>query len=113
VPLMFWTENAKGGKYHCTIDLLFDWFGISCMTTDNFCFYLQNRLIQTSQTGGQQYTDISPFSIPCFGQRRIDRLHNGTSCPPAWFRLGSYVASYYLAVAPQSHQKDIFCSTVM
>jgi hypothetical protein len=23
-------------KYHCTIDLLFDWFGISCMTTDNF-----------------------------------------------------------------------------
>jgi hypothetical protein len=27
--------------YHCTIDLLFGWFGISCMTTDNFCFYLQ------------------------------------------------------------------------
>jgi hypothetical protein len=27
--------NTKGGKYHCTIDLLFDWFGISCMTTDN------------------------------------------------------------------------------
>jgi len=34
------------------------------MTTDNFCFYLQNRLIQTSQTGGQQYNDTSPFSIP-------------------------------------------------
>ncbi len=55
----------KGGEYHCTIDLLFDWFGISCMTTDNFCFYLQNRLIQTSQTGGQWYSDTSPFSIPC------------------------------------------------
>jgi hypothetical protein len=41
------------GKYHCTVDLLFDWFGINSMTTDNFCFYLQNRLIQTSQTGGQ------------------------------------------------------------
>jgi hypothetical protein len=27
------------------------------MTSDNFCFYLQNRLIQTSQTGGQQYSD--------------------------------------------------------
>ncbi len=52
------------GKYHCTVDLLFDWFGISCMTTDNFCFYLQNRLIQTSQTGGQRYSDTSPFSIP-------------------------------------------------
>jgi hypothetical protein len=34
------------------------------MTTDNFCFYLQNRLIQTSQTGGQQYSDTSPLSIP-------------------------------------------------
>ncbi len=35
-----------------------------CMTTDNFCFYLQNRLIQTGQTGGQQYSDASPFSVP-------------------------------------------------
>ncbi len=34
------------------------------MTTDNFCFYLQNRLIQTSQTVGQWYSDTSPFSIP-------------------------------------------------
>jgi hypothetical protein len=34
------------------------------MTTDNFCFNLQNRLIQTSQTGGQQCCDTSPFSIP-------------------------------------------------
>jgi hypothetical protein len=52
------------GKYHCTVDLLFDWFGVSCMAIDNICFYLQNRLIQTSQTGGQQYSDTSPFSIP-------------------------------------------------
>jgi hypothetical protein len=28
-------------------------------------FYLQNRLIQTIQTGGQWYSDTSPFSIPC------------------------------------------------
>jgi hypothetical protein len=35
------------------------------MATDNFCFYLQNRLIQTSQTGGQWYSDTSPFSLPC------------------------------------------------
>jgi len=31
-----------------------------------FLFYLQNRLIQTSQTGGQWYSDTSPFSFPCF-----------------------------------------------
>jgi hypothetical protein len=40
-----------------------DWFGISCMTTDNFCFHLQNRLIQTSQTGGQRYSDTPPLII--------------------------------------------------
>jgi hypothetical protein len=34
------------------------------MTADNFCFYLQKRQIQTSQTGGQRYSDTSPFSIP-------------------------------------------------
>ncbi len=45
------TREYWRGKYHCTVDLLFVWFGIRCMTTDNFCFYLQNRLIQTSQTG--------------------------------------------------------------
>ncbi len=33
---------------------LFDWFGISCMTTFNFCYYWKNRLIQTSQTGVPQ-----------------------------------------------------------
>jgi hypothetical protein len=37
------------------------------MTTDNFCFYLQNRLIQTSQKGGEWYSDISSFSIPWIG----------------------------------------------
>ncbi len=58
----FADKNAT--KTHCTVDLLFVWFGISCMTTDNFCFYLQNRLILTSQAGGQLYNDTSHFSIP-------------------------------------------------
>jgi hypothetical protein len=22
--------NTKWGRYHCTIDLLFDWFGLAC-----------------------------------------------------------------------------------
>jgi len=34
------------------------------MTNDNFSVYLQNRLGQTSETGGQWYSDTSPFSIP-------------------------------------------------
>jgi hypothetical protein len=61
-----WVSSKPGnGKYHCTIDLLFDLFGMSCTITDSFSFYLQNRLIQTSQTGGQWYSDTAPFSIPC------------------------------------------------
>jgi hypothetical protein len=64
-PMKCSSREYYRGKYHCTIDLLFDWFGISCMTTDNFC-YLQNRLIQTCQAGGQWYSDTSPFSIPWF-----------------------------------------------
>jgi hypothetical protein len=63
--MMHNTGNNKGGSITVPIDLLFDWFGISCMATDNFCFYLKTGLIQTSQTGGQQYSDTSPFSIPC------------------------------------------------
>jgi len=57
-------QGILKGKYHCTVDL-FDWFGISCMTTDNFCFYLQNRLIQINKTGGQRYSDTFPFIISC------------------------------------------------
>jgi hypothetical protein len=34
------------------------------MTTDNLCFYLQKRLIQTSQTGGQWYSDTPPLVFP-------------------------------------------------
>jgi hypothetical protein len=30
--------NTKGGSITKTIDLLFDWFGTSCMTTDIFLF---------------------------------------------------------------------------
>jgi hypothetical protein len=67
---LWYVQGILKGAYHCTVDLLFDWFGISCMTTDNVCFYLQNRLIQTSQTGGQQYSDTSPFSIPWYVAHR-------------------------------------------
>jgi hypothetical protein len=34
------------------------------MATEIFCFYLQNRLIQTSQTGDQWYGDSPPLVFP-------------------------------------------------
>jgi hypothetical protein len=83
------------GKYHCTIDLLFDWFEISCMTTDNFCFYLQNRRIETSQTGGQQYSDNSPFSIP-WTETNIQAYF----CTPMITSVKSFIV---LALGPQKN----------
>jgi hypothetical protein len=59
-------QGILKGKYHFTIDLLIDWFGIRCMTTDNFCFYLQNGLIWTSPTE-VQYNDITPITFPLLG----------------------------------------------
>jgi len=53
------------------------------MTTDNFCFYLQNRLIQTSQTGGQLYINTSPFSIPCHEPLAYDSKSEGLSLSAA------------------------------
>jgi hypothetical protein len=55
-----WAGNTKGES----ITVLLTSCLTGYMTTDNFCFYLQYRLIQTSQTRGQWYNDTSPFSIP-------------------------------------------------
>jgi hypothetical protein len=57
--------NTKKGKYHCTIELLFDWFGLVCFANKNKNCQLSYSLFQTSQTGGQWYSDTSPFRIPC------------------------------------------------
>jgi len=54
------------GKYHCTIDLLCDLFGLACFANKNRNCKLSYNWFQTSQTGGQWYSDTSPFSIPWF-----------------------------------------------
>jgi hypothetical protein len=75
------------------------------MTTDNLCFYLQNTLIQTSQTGGQLYSDTSPFCIPCFHQKRFAQLVQAPATPSN-ARLGcNYLGAlaYYL---PESMTKQ-------
>ncbi len=54
------------GKYHCSIELLFDWFGLACFINKNKNCQLSYSWLQTSQTGGQQYSDTSHFSIPWY-----------------------------------------------
>jgi len=46
------------------VDLLFDWFGLVCFAKKHIKCQLSYSLFQTSQTGGQWYSDTSPFSIP-------------------------------------------------
>ncbi len=53
-------------KYHCTIELLFDWFGLVFFANKNKNCQLSYSWFQTSQTGGQWYNDTPPFSIPWF-----------------------------------------------
>ncbi len=38
--------------------------GISCMTTDNFCFYSQNRLIQTVKQEVNGTVKLPPLVFP-------------------------------------------------
>ncbi len=57
-------QEVLKGKYHCTIDLLFDRLGLVCFANKNKNCQLSYSWFQTSQTGGQQYSDTSPFSIP-------------------------------------------------
>ncbi len=59
-----WNREYKRGNYHCTIDLLFDWFEFSVLqikTKIVSCHTADSKPV----TGGQLYSDFSPFSIPC------------------------------------------------
>ena len=62
------------------------------MTTDNFCFYLQNRLIQTCQTGGQQYSDTSPFSIPWLNLSILKNPLESNGCEIQEFALSGFIS---------------------
>ncbi len=66
VFLVDFTELVEPGntKGHCTVDLLSDWFGLVCSANKNKNCQLSYSWFLTSQTGGQQYSDASPFSIP-------------------------------------------------
>jgi len=58
-------ENAKGGgEYHFTIDLLFGLFGLVCFANNYKNCRLSYSWFQTSQTGGQWYSDTSPLVFP-------------------------------------------------
>jgi len=57
--------NTKGGSITEPLTFCLTGLESAVWQLPIFIFYLQNRLIQTSQTGGPQYNDASPFSTPC------------------------------------------------
>jgi hypothetical protein len=63
--IYIYTGNAKGGSITVQLTSCLTGLESAVWQLKFFCFYLQNRLIQTSKTGGQRYSDTSPFSIPC------------------------------------------------
>jgi hypothetical protein len=68
------------------------------MTIEIFCFYLQNRLIQTSQTGGQRYSDTSPFSIPWTSVHFLSESNILIIfCKKSFYEIGSAAHSYFRA----------------
>ncbi len=61
---MVMAGNTKGGSISVPLTSCLTDLESAVLHLTNFCFYLQNRLIQTSQTGGQQYSDTSPLVFP-------------------------------------------------
>jgi hypothetical protein len=58
--------NTKGGSINVPLTSHLTGSESALWQLTIFVFYLQNRLFQTSLTGGQQYSDTSPFIIPWF-----------------------------------------------
>ncbi len=61
--------NTKGGSITVPLTSCFDCFGLVCFENKNKNCQLSYSWFQTSQTGGQQYNDTSPFSIPCMNMK--------------------------------------------
>ncbi len=82
------TREYWRGKYHCTIDLLFDWFRLVCFANKNKNCQLSNTWFQTSPTGGKWYSDTSPFSIPCLHYKHVTIVNDDCSVISKWrFKL--------------------------
>jgi len=56
--------NTKGGSITVPLTSCLTGFGLVCFTNKNKNCQLPYSQFQTKQTGGQQYSDTSPSSIP-------------------------------------------------
>jgi hypothetical protein len=91
---------------------MFDWFGLVCFVNINKNCQLPYNWIQTSQTGGQWYSDTSPFSIPWpKGQKRASIYFSKTTCGITLSQLLNYLVllvSYYKVRFFRKKSQDFF-----
>jgi hypothetical protein len=59
-----WSREYLRGKYHCTIDLLLDWFGLVCFANKNKNFKLSYSWFQTSQQEVNGTVILPPLEFP-------------------------------------------------
>jgi hypothetical protein len=55
------TQGILKGKFHCTVDLLFDWFGLVCFAKKIVSSHTADSKPVKQEVNG----DTSPFSVPC------------------------------------------------
>ena len=67
-------ERHLKGKSHCTAKLLLILFGFSCFAYIELAIALLVCSIQTSQTGGQPYSDSSPYGECSLEKLTFERL---------------------------------------
>jgi hypothetical protein len=84
IYIYVYTGNTKGGSITVPLTSCLTGLESAVWQLTIFCFYLQNRLIPTSQRGGQRYSDTSPFSIPWYIYIHIDM------CSMTLYMLDSY-----------------------
>jgi hypothetical protein len=65
---------------------VFDWLGLVCFANKNKICQLSYSQFQTNQKGGQQYSDTSPFSIPCLQAFRLGRKGLPESNTQAYYK---------------------------
>ncbi len=73
--------NSKGGSITVPFTSCLTGLESAVWQLNYLGFDLQNRLIQTSQIGGQWYNDTSPFSIPWMQPKNEIRADADMSAP--------------------------------
>ena len=102
------------GKYHCTADLLFDWLGFG-QTSKSVVLIQQNSWIQTSQAGGQPYSDIPPYevnecSLPKLCYLQWTKSNVNRFDPDDWVR-GNFSLLWSMPISMLSRSK-IYAKTI-